>query len=150
MKIGPFLILRRGDFLKYVYTEIKEEKRSRGCVISSLFIRYPMEVGSEKLNVFLKSEAEAFFKFITEKVFPKIETEFNAYLENGGRRAHFLPRDFRFTAEVSEISENVISVKTEALYSEKNSVKAQKSFSDLFDTKTGTLIRKSKAQKNKV
>lgn len=133
--------------MKYVYTEIKEEKRCRGCVISRLFIRYPSDVGSERINEFFKSEANGFFKFIMEKVFSKIESEFIFYLENGGRRAHFLPRDFRFTAEISEVSENVISVKTEALYTENNSVKAKKSFSDLFDTETGTLIRKRKAEK---
>ena len=150
MRIGPFLILGRGDFLKYVYTEIKEEKRCRGCVISRLFIRYPEDVGNGVLNAFFKSQADRFYGYITENVFPKTEADFTSYLENGGRRSYFSPREFRLTVEAAEISENVICVKTEVLYTEKSSVKEQKNFSDLFDTKTGTVIRKRKARKIKV
>ncbi len=127
------------------YTEIKEEKRSRGCVISRLFIRYPTDVGNKTLNLFFKSEAEAFYKLITETVFPKNETEFKAYLENGGRRSLFVKSDYKLTVEATEIDASVINVKTVALSSEKGTT-AKKSFSEFFNTETGTLCR-SRAQK---
>ncbi len=147
MKIGPFLILRRGDFLKYDYLEIKEEKRSRGCVVSRLLIRYPRDVGNASLNLLFKSEADGFYKFITETVFPENEARFSAYLENGGRRSLFTPTDYKLTIEAVEICENVLNVKTVALSAEKNTVTAQKSFSDFFNTETGSVCRKKKASK---
>ncbi len=135
--------------MSYEFTEIKEEKRSRGCVISRLFVSYPRDVGNETLNLFFKSEAEGFYKFITKTVFPEKETEFADYLKNGGRRSLFIPTDYKLTIEATEICESIINVKTVALSAEKNSVTAEKSFSDFFNTKTGTLCRKRNTKKIK-
>ena len=145
-KAGPFFfdIYFKGERMEYIYKEIKEEKRCRGCVTSRLFIRYPTDTGNEKLNGFIQSEVDAFKGFITEKAFTDGENQLNSHLSAGGRRCAFSPTTFQLIITASDIGGGLLRIVTEAGTEKGGRVAVTKSYSEIFNARSGYLYRKSK------
>lgn len=95
--------------------EIKDEKNCSGCRAAFLLVRYSEIAEKEKMNGVFKSKAENFAAFVREKAFAKAETEFNEYLESGGRRSAFPQREYRLNISVISESGGYISVKDEII-----------------------------------
>jgi vacuolar-type H+-ATPase subunit E/Vma4 len=136
--------------LEYKYTEIKEEKRYRGCVFSRIYIRYPETVGSECLDALFRDEALGFYTFLIEKATARDEEDFSEYLKNGGRRSAFIPTEYSLKITVVSDAGGILCIKTEVLSSKDGTVTANKSFSEYFETRTGAPIRRRKAERKKI
>ena len=128
---------------------MKEEKKSLGCTVSRVFVRYPQNLNNEKIDGYFKNLAEAFFKFATDIAFKKKEYEFSIYIENGGRRSLFPSGDYKFEIEIIGIFKSFISTKTLATVTENGYVSDYRIFYEVFDTKSGIICNASDFFKKK-
>ena len=134
--------------MEYIYKEIKEEKRCRGCIASRLFIRYPTDVGSERLNVFISSEVNAFKTYINQSAFTDGENELIVHLSAGGRRSTFSPTVFQLFITACDTEKGLLRIDTEVSTVKGGNVTAIKSFSELFSSQNGCLYRKRKGKRH--
>ena len=133
--------------MEYEYKQSREEKRSHGCRISSLLLRYPADVGCEMLNRFIGDEVAAFRSYVTESYFTDEENAFLKHIENGGRRCLFLPTEIRLLITVRDTENGLLEMVTEIVSVKGGNATVLKNFSELFNAQSGYLHRVSSNKK---